>query len=90
MINSPVPDRLAGVYCYAGLSGGQVVYEEQCREFNNAGFYAENAPKAGSPSASADIFSSAVAYTVDARGVLMAFASILASIGLGLIVRERT
>ena len=90
MINSPPPERLAGVYCYADVNSGGVVYEEQCRQFNNAGFYAENADRAGNPSASADVFSSLITYTVDARGLLMTFASLLASFGLVMIVREHT
>jgi hypothetical protein len=87
---TPIPDSLSGVYCYAELGGVGVIYEEQCREFNNAGFYAENAPIAGSPSATPQIFSSAVAYTADARGSVMAFASILASVGIAMIIRERS
>jgi hypothetical protein len=90
MINSAPPERLAGVYCYADINSGGVVYEEQCRAFNNAGFYAENGERAGSPSASADVFSSLVAYTVDARGFLMTLASVLACIGIVMIVREHT
>lgn len=90
MANSGVPDSLSGIYCYADIDTGGIVYENECRDFNNAGFYAENAPRAGSPSASADIFSSAVAYTTDARGAVMAFAGILGSIGLGMIVREHS
>jgi hypothetical protein len=43
----------------------------------------------GSPSASADIFSSAVAYTSDARGTAMAVAAIMASIGIGMLLREQ-
>lgn len=86
---SDVPKSLAGVYCYAEVGDGRVVYEEQCRDFNDAGFYAENAPRVGTLSESANIFSSAVAYTIDARGTVMAFASILASAGIGLIIRER-
>jgi hypothetical protein len=85
-----VPKSLAGVYCYAEISGGGVVYERQCRDFKAAGFYAENAPRVGNNrSESAKIFASAVAYTSDARGSVMAVASILASIGIGLIIRER-
>jgi hypothetical protein len=87
---SSIPDSLSGVYCYAEVGGGGVIYEEQCREFNNASFYAENAPVVGSPSASAHIFSSAVAYTADARGSVMAIASILASVGIAMIARERS
>jgi hypothetical protein len=87
--NTGAPTKLAGIYCYAEASGGRVVYEQQCRDFNNAGFIAENAPRVGNPSQSPQIYSSALAYTVDARGSVMAFAAILAAIGLGLIARQR-
>ena len=84
-----VPESLAGVYCYADVSSsGGVVYEEQCREFNNAGFYADNAQIVGNRSASPQIFASALAYTIDARGFLMAMASIMAGIGIGILIRE--
>ena len=85
---SEAPKSLAGVYCYANFQGGGVAYEEQCRAFNNAGFIADNTPRVGNPSASVDIFSSAVAYTADARGTAMALAAILASIGVGMLFRE--
>jgi hypothetical protein len=87
---SEAPKALAGVYCYADFRGAGVAYEEQCRAFNNAGFIADNAPRVGSPSASADIFSSAVAYTADARGTAMALAAIMASVGIGLLLREQS
>jgi hypothetical protein len=85
-----VPESLAGVYCYADVTpSGEVVYERECREFNNAGFYAENAPIVGNRSASPQILASAFLYTVDARGYLMAFASLAAGIGIGILIREQ-
>jgi len=88
MNSASIPKSLAGVYCYADASGAPPVYESACREFNNAGFYAENAERVGNPSESANVFSSAVAYTADSRGSLMVFASILASLGVAHLVRR--
>jgi hypothetical protein len=85
---SHAPTKLADFYCYADASNGVIVYEHQCREFNTAGFVAENVSRLGSPSRSANIFSSAVAYTSDARGSLMVFAGVLAAVGIGLLFRE--
>lgn len=82
---SGVPKDLAGVYCYADLQGTHVIYEHQCRTFNSWGFIAENASRVGH-SGSAQIGYSAYAYTVDARGWLMAFAAILASAGVGVLL----
>lgn len=87
LTNSPIPSELAGLYCYAGLGGGEIVYEAQCRKFDNAGFVAANRGRT-SPSGGALVFASAVAYTADARGSIMAAAAILASIGVGLLIRE--
>ena len=88
MTNSGIPEQLAGVYCYADFQDGPV-YEEQCREFNAEGFIAENARNVGSPSRSPGIFASAVAYTADARGTVMVVASLMASIGIGMLIRRR-
>jgi hypothetical protein len=85
---SHAPNRLADFYCFADASNGVIVYEHQCRSFNTAGFVTENVSRLGSPSRSADILSSAVAYTSDARGSLMVVAGILAAVGIGLLFRE--
>lgn len=82
-------DQLAGVYCFADFTDGRIVYEEVCRQFNDVGFRAETAPYVGNPSGAPSIFSSALAYTVDARGALMATSSMLAAIGLGALAREQ-
>lgn len=87
--SSPAATELAGFYCYADFDGTAPVYESACREFDHRGFVAENRPYAGSPSGSARILASAVAYTVDARGTLMVVASVSVSVGLGLLLRGR-
>jgi hypothetical protein len=86
---SSVPNELAGLYCYAEVDGGGIAYESQCREFNHAGFVAENQSRA-SPTGAAAVFGSALVYTVDARGSIMAFAAIMVSIGVGLLFREHS
>jgi hypothetical protein len=87
--NSTVPNHLAGLYCYAEVDGGASVYEETCRDFKHAGFIADNSPRV-SPSGAIAVFGSALAYTVDARGSLMAIAALLVSTGIGLLLREHT
>jgi hypothetical protein len=82
---SGTPKELAGVYCYADVQGTQVIYEQQCRDFNSWGFIAENAPRIGH-SDSANIGVSAFVFTIDARGQLMAFAAFLASVGVGVLL----
>jgi hypothetical protein len=87
--NSTVPNHLAGLYCYAEVVGGASVYEKTCRDFKHAGFIADNSPRV-SPSGAIAVFGSALAYTVDARGLLMAIAAVLVSTGIGLLLREHT
>jgi hypothetical protein len=87
MSHSVIPTKLAGLYCAAEISGNGVVYQDECEKFDYAGFVGENASRAG-PSGAVNVLSSAVAYTVDARGSIMAFAALLVSGGLGLLLRE--
>ena len=84
----PVPNKLAGLYCYADTRGGKIIYEEKCREFNKLGFVADNAARVGRPTEAGKIFGSALAYTKDARGDVMTFAAVLASLGVGLLIRK--
>jgi|GEM_PF-3352818 len=87
--HSPAPKQLAGLYCYADARDGSVLYEQECREFNTSGFIAENEPRMGNPSSATEIYASAVAYTADARGTIMALSAILASVGVGLLIRRQ-
>jgi hypothetical protein len=87
--HSPAPKGLAGLYCYADARGGRVLYEQECREFNASGFIAENEPRVGNPSSATEIYASAVAYTADARGTIMVMSAILASVGVGLLIRRQ-
>lgn len=88
MTNSSVPDKLSGLYCYAEYGGGRVAYERACHDFNSLGFVLENADRA-SPSGAGKVFGSAVAYTSDSRGSVMALASMMVAFGIGLLLRER-
>jgi hypothetical protein len=87
--NSVVPNHLAHFYCYAEVAGGASVYEEECRDFNHAGFAADTRGRV-SPSGAVAVFGAAIAYTVDARGSLMAISALLVSTGIGLLLREHT
>lgn len=87
LANSPAPTRLGDFYCYAEVKNGAVEYEKACRDFDHAGFVAENAPRA-SPTGAPVVLGSLLAYTSEARGSVMALASILAAIGVGLLIRH--
>jgi hypothetical protein len=84
-----VPQQLGDLYCYAGAGPhGEIVYEHQCHTFDSQGFLAENEPRVGNPSASLGILGSSAIYVADARGFFMAVASVLAAVGVGLLIRR--
>jgi len=83
LTGAAVPSKLAGLYCYAAPGS----YEHQCRVFDHAGFVADNASRAN-PTGAMEVFGSAVAYTVDARGSFMALSAIVVFGALGWLARE--
>ncbi len=88
MGESAPPREIAGIYCYADFQG-EAVYEKQCRQFDSAGFVRETADDVGSAPRSVEIFVWALVFTVDARGALMVFASLLASVGIAILIRRQ-
>jgi hypothetical protein len=77
-----VGGRIAGFYCY----NDGTVLEEQCRQFNAAGFYAT--AQVGSPAQNADLLGKAFLFTVDARGFVIAFCGLVAGLCAGYLVRR--
>jgi hypothetical protein len=88
VMQSPsIPTKLGDLYCYASVNSSGAYYEQTCRDFDAAGFVSETYDKV-SPSGSLDVFGWAVAYTADARGLLMVVASIIAALSVSTLIRR--
>lgn len=83
------PTSLGELYCYADISSGGVVYENECRSMDTQGYIDRSAPGL-SPSTSPSIILGAFAVVADARGVLMALCGVVAGVAGGYLARRAT
>ncbi len=75
---------LGNFYCYRSFS----VSEHACRVFDQAGFAQSAHAAGGGPSGGARVLGFAVAYTADARGLLMAVCGVVAGLAAGYLIRQ--
>lgn len=88
MASIAIPDKLGDFYCYADFSGGAIVYEQQCRDFDSLGFVTQTHDIAGSASGAPEVVGWAFVYVADARGFVMAMASVIAAVAAGYLIRR--